>query len=141
EEVSVNVWRVEVGRVPLFLLDTEVPGNNPRQRFVSARLYEGNRQIRLAQYALIGIGGMRVLDALGIEPSVIHMNEGHPATASMELLSREMERGASFAEAHENVRRRVVFTTHTPVPAGNETYAIDEVMTVFPDVARRLSGG
>ncbi len=108
---------------------------------MSARLYEGNRQIRLAQYALIGIGGMRVLDALGIEPSVIHMNEGHAVTATMELLSREMERGASFAEAHENVRRRVVFTTHTPVPAGNETYAIDEMMTVFPAVARRLSGG
>jgi starch phosphorylase len=69
------------------------------------------------------------------------MNEGHPVAATMELLSREMERGASFAEAHENVRRRVVFTTHTPVPAGNETYAIDEVMTVFPGVTRRLSGG
>ena len=138
EEVSVNVWRVEVGRVPLFLLDTEVPGNTPRQRFVSARLYEGNREIRLAQYALIGIGGMRVLDALGIDPSIIHMNEGHAAAATMELLCRERERGASFAEAHEKVRRRVVFTTHTPVPAGNETYAIDEFMTVFPGAARRL---
>ncbi len=140
EQVSVHVWRVEVGSVPLFLLDTEVPGNAPRQRFVSARLYEGNRQIRLAQYALLGIGGMRVLDALGVDPSIIHMNEGHPATATMELVSREKERGASFAEAHEKVRRRVVFTTHTPVPAGNETYAMDEVMTVFPGVARRLSG-
>jgi len=138
EEMLVNVWRVEVGRVPLFLLDTEVPGNTPRQRFVSARLYESNRQIRLAQYALIGIGGMRVLDALGIDPSIVHMNEGHPATATMELLSRERERGASFAEAHENVRRRVVLTTHTPVPAGNETYSVDEVMTVFPGAARRL---
>ncbi len=140
EEVSVNVWRVEVGRVPLFLLDTEVPGNSPRQRFVSARLYEGNRQIRLAQYALIGIGGMRVLDALGIDPSIIHMNEGHPVTATMELLGRERERGASFAEAHEKVRRKVVFTTHTPVPAGNETYALDEIMALFPGTARRLGG-
>ncbi|HQR23746.1 MAG TPA: alpha-glucan family phosphorylase [Steroidobacteraceae bacterium] len=140
EEVSVNVWRVEVGRVPLFLLDAEVSGNSPRQRFVSARLYEGNRQIRLAQYALIGIGGMRVLDALGIDPSVIHMNEGHPVTATMELLGREKERGASFAEACEMVRRKVVFTTHTPVPAGNETYALDEMMTVFPGAARRLGG-
>ena len=140
EEVSVNVWRVEVGRVPLFLLDTEVPGNSPRQRFVTARLYEGNRQIRLAQYALIGIGGMRVLDALGIDPSIIHMNEGHPVTATMELLGRERERGASFAEAREKVRRKVVFTTHTPVPAGNETYALDEIMTLFPGAARRLGG-
>ena len=140
EAVSVNVWRVEVGRVPLFLLDTEVPGNKPRQRFVSARLYEGNREIRLAQYALIGIGGMRVLDALGIDPSIIHMNEGHPVAATMEMLGREKERGASFADAREKVRRKVVFTTHTPVPAGNETYSLDEVMTVFPSAARLLGG-
>ena len=139
ETVSINVWRAEVGRVPLFLLDTEVPGNKPRQRFVSARLYEGNRQIRLAQYALIGIGGMRVLDALGVDPSIVHMNEGHPVAATMELLAREKERGASFAEALEKVGRRVVFTTHTPVPAGNEAYAVDEMMTVFPGAARRLS--
>lgn len=140
EKVPVNVWRVEVGRVPLFLLDTEVAGNTPRQRFVSARLYEGNRQIRLAQYALIGIGGMRVLSALGIDPSIIHMNEGHAACATMELLGREKERGASFVEARDKVRRRVVFTTHTPVPAGNETYAVDEVMTVLAGAAQRLSG-
>ena len=140
ETVSVNVWRVEIGRVPLFLLDAEVPGNKPRQRFVSARLYEGSRDIRLAQYALIGIGGIRVLDALGIDPSVIHMNEGHSAAATMELLGRELERGATFAEAHETVRRRFVFTTHTPVPAGNETYATSEMMTVFPDAVRRLGG-
>ena len=140
EAVLVNVWRVEVGRVPLFLLDTEVPGNTPRQRFVSARLYESNREIRLAQYALIGIGGIRVLDALGIDPSIIHMNEGHSVAATMELLSREKECGAGFAEAHEKVRRRVVFTTHTPVPAGNETYTIDEMMTVSPRSTLRLSG-
>jgi starch phosphorylase len=138
EMAAVYVWRVEVGRIPLFLLDAQVQENTPRQRFVSARLYEGNRQIRLAQYALLGIGGMRVLDALGIEPSIIHLNEGHPAPVTIELLGREMEHGASFAEAQERVRRRVVFTTHTPVWAGNETYAPDEVMTVFPGAARRL---
>jgi starch phosphorylase len=138
EVAAVCVWRVEVGRVPLFLLDTDVQENTPRQRFVSARLYEGNRQIRLAQYALLGIGGMRVLEALGIEPSVVHLNEGHPAPVAIELLGREMESGASFADAHDRVRQRVVFTTHTPVWAGNETYAPDELMTVFPDAARRL---
>jgi starch phosphorylase len=140
EAVSVNVWRVEVGRVPLFLLDTEASGNTSRQRFVSARLYEGNREVRLAQYLLMGIGGVRVLQALGIEPSVIHMNEGHPATAAMELLGHERRRGASFAEALEQVRRRVVLTTHTPVPAGNETYAMDEIMAVFSGAARGLGG-
>jgi starch phosphorylase len=138
EQVSVSVWRVEVCRVPLFLLDTEVPGNNPRQRFLSSRLYEGNRQIRLAQYALIGIGGVRVLDALGIDPAVIHMNEGHSVVASLELLGREFERGATFVEAREKVRRRLVFTTHTPVPAGNETFTPDEMMTVFANAAQRL---
>jgi starch phosphorylase len=138
EQLFVSVWRVEIGRVPLFLLDTEVPGNNPRQRFLSSRLYEGNREVRLAQYALLGIGGVRVLDALGIDPAVIHMNEGHSAIASMELFSREVERGATFVEARENVRRRIVFTTHTPVPAGNETFSLDEMMTVFPDAPRRL---
>jgi starch phosphorylase len=140
EQVSVNVWRVEVGRVPLFLLDTEVPGNTPRQRFVGARLYEGNREIRLAQYALIGIGGVRVLDALGIDPSVIHLNEGHPATASVELFRRERARGANFADACEKVRRRFVLTTHTPVPAGNETYAFDEALPVFAGAAKQLGG-
>jgi len=140
EEVSVYVWRVEVGRVPLFLLDAEVGANTPRQRYISAKLYDGNREIRLAQYALFGVGGMRVLDALGITPSVIHLNEGHPVAATMELMGRAIEGGASFAEAHEQVRQRVVFTTHTPVPAGNETYSAYEMMTVFPDVARRLGG-
>jgi len=140
KEVSVAVWRVEVGRIPLFLLDAELPENTPRQRFITARLYEGNRQIRLAQYALLGIGGVRVLQAMGIEPSLIHMNEGHPVMAAWELLAQARESGANFAQAREMVRRRVVFTTHTPVPAGNETYSVDEILTVFPGVARRLGG-
>ena len=138
EEVLVHVWRVDVGRVPLFLLDTEVPENTPRQRFVTSRLYEGNRQIRLAQYALLGVGGLRALDALGIVPSVIHMNEGHPATATLELVGRELAQGRSFAEACERTRSRVVFTTHTPVPAGNETYAAAEITTVFPNAVQQI---
>jgi starch phosphorylase len=138
EPVSVHVWRVDVGRVPLFLLDTEVQANSPRQRFITARLYEGNHQIRLAQYALLGVGGIRVLNALGIEPSVIHMNEGHPATAPLEMVRRLVRKGAAFAEACDRVRGRVVFTTHTPVPAGNETYSREDFSTVFRDVAPAL---
>lgn len=138
EEVKVHVWRVDVGRVPLFLLDTELPENTPRQRFITARLYDGNRQIRLAQYALLGVGGLRVLDTFGIEPGVIHMNEGHPATATIELVRREMVTGANFDEACQRVRQRLVFTTHTPVPAGNETYSADEIRTVFPNVAKEM---
>jgi starch phosphorylase len=138
EEVKVHVWRVDVGRVPLFLLDTELPENSPRQRFVTARLYDGNREIRLAQYTLLGAGGLRVLDALGVEPTVIHMNEGHPATAAIELVRREMVAGADFEESCQRVRQRLVFTTHTPVPAGNETYTADEIRTVFPTVAQDM---
>ncbi|NJN45629.1 MAG: glycosyltransferase family 1 protein [Candidatus Competibacteraceae bacterium] len=138
EDVAVHVWRVDVGRVPLFLLDAELAENSPRQRFITARLYDGNRQIRLAQYGLLGVGGVRVLDALGIKPGVIHMNEGHPATATLELVRREVGHGASFDDACARVKQRVVFTTHTPVPAGNETYSTDEIVAVFPDVAAQL---
>lgn len=140
DEVAVHVWRADVGRVPLFLLDTELPENTPRQRFITSRLYEGNRQIRLAQYALLGVGGVRALDALNIAPSVIHMNEGHPAALTLELTGRELARGRSFAEAIDDVRQRVVFTTHTPVAAGNETYSREEILTVFPNLLRQLGG-
>ena len=139
EDVQVHVWRVDVGRIPLFLLDTELPENNPRQRFITARLYDGNKEIRLAQYALLGAGGVRVLHALGIEPSIIHMNEGHPATATIELIRREMKVGSSFQDACAKVRQKVVFTTHTPVPAGNETYSSREFETVFPTVAKAMN--
>jgi len=138
EDVAVHVWRVDVGRVALFLLDAELAENSPRQRFITARLYDGNRQIRLAQYGLLGVGGIRVLDALGIKPGIIHMNEGHPATATLELVRREVSHGASFDDACAQVKQRVVFTTHTPVPAGNETYSTDEIISVFPDVAAQL---
>ncbi|HET6277291.1 MAG TPA: alpha-glucan family phosphorylase, partial [Candidatus Polarisedimenticolia bacterium] len=138
EEVAVQVWRVDVGRVPLFLLDTTVSGNTPRQRFISARLYEGNRQVRLAQYALLGVGGMRLLGALGIEPMVVHLNEGHPALATLDAVHRVMGGGLSFPDACAEVRRQFVFTTHTPIAAGNETYSGDEMRAVFTDVAGRL---
>jgi len=138
EEVAVHVWRADVGRVPLFLLDTGLPENTPRARFVTSRLYEGNREIRLAQYALLGVGGLRALDALGIEPAVIHMNEGHPATLTLEMLGRDLARGQSFSEACHRVRQRVVFTTHTPVPAGNETYSKEEILAVFPSMLGNL---
>jgi glycogen phosphorylase len=137
-EVAVHVWRTDVGRVPLFLLDTELVENTPLQRFITARLYEGNREVRLAQYALLGVGGMRVLEALGIDPSIVHLNEGHPALATLELVRREVAKGTSFADSCARVRQRVVFTTHTPVPAGNEPYSTDEMLGVLPDLTERL---
>jgi starch phosphorylase len=137
-EVRFQVWRVDVGRVPLLLLDAEVPENDAVQRWTTARLYEGNRAVRLAQYGLLGIGGARVLEALGIEPAVIHMNEGHPALAGLELAARDVAAGASTAEALEKVRERLVFTTHTPVAAGNETYAPGEFLAAYAGLPARV---
>jgi starch phosphorylase len=134
-ELSAQVWRVNVGRTTLFLLDTELQENSPLERWVTSRLYEGSHDIRLAQYALLGIGGVRALDAMGIRPGLFHMNEGHPALASLEIASQTAselsgERPALKALLAEG-RDRFAFTTHTPVPAGNETYSSDEFFRVL----------
>ena len=137
EDVVAQVWRVDVGRVPLYLLDTDRPENSQIGRWVTSRLYESNRAIRLAQYAVLGIGGVRALRALGIEPAVYHLNEGHPALGVFELFAqvRGRQPGIGDAEAWQRVREQVVFTTHTPVPAGNETYTRDEVLGMLGRVA------
>jgi starch phosphorylase len=90
-----QIWRMEVGRVPLLLLDTDVPENDPVQRWTTGRLYEASRAVRLAQYGLLGLGGVRVLRALDIRPAVLHLNEGHPALAALELAADEVASGAS----------------------------------------------
>jgi len=136
--LSFQVWRVDVGRVPLFLLSTQVPENDGVQRWTTARLYEGTRAVRLAQYALLGLGAVRVLEAFGIDPGVVHLNEGHPALATLELAAREVASGAPLEDALERTARRVVFTTHTPVPAGNETYSADEIAGAFTGLPDRL---
>ena len=123
EQVIAQVWRVDVGRVPLFLLDADRPENGAVARWITSRLYTGTRDLRLAQYALLGIGGMRALQAMGIDPAVVHLNEGHAAFASLELARSELAAGASLDDALAEARARTVFTTHTPVPAGNDTYA------------------
>jgi glycogen phosphorylase len=122
EDVVAQVWRVDVGRVPLYLLDADRPENSPVARWITARLYTGGRDLRLAQYALLGVGGMRALRAMGIEPCVVHLNEGHAALTSLELARGELTDGTSLADALAAARARTVFTTHTPVPAGNDTY-------------------
>ena len=137
EDLAVQVWRVDVGRVPLYLLDTDLPQNSAVGRWVTSRLYESNRAIRLAQYAVLGIGGVRALQALGIEPAVYHLNEGHPALGVFELLAQVRARRPDAGDdaAWQQVREQVVFTTHTPVAAGNETYARDEVLAMLGRVA------
>jgi glycogen phosphorylase len=134
EDVTAQVWRVDVGRVPLYLLDTDLPENSQVGRWVTSRLYESNRSMRLAQYAVLGVGGVRALRALGIEPAVYHLNEGHPVLGVFELLA-QARRSADEETAWQRVREQVVFTTHTPVPAGNETYSAGEVLATLGRIA------
>lgn len=138
QPVRLQIWRADIGAVPLYLLDAEVAGNDPVQRWLTARLYDGNRTIRLGQYAMLGMGGVRALAELGIQPAAYHLNEGHAALAGLELAAREVAGGADFASAFAATRKRIVFTTHTPVPAGNESYTAEQVATGLPDLPARL---
>ncbi len=120
--VTAAVWKVLAGRVPLYLMDTNVPENSPEDRALSARLYGGDQEMRLCQEILLGIGGVRMLRALGISPSVWHANEGHSAFLTLERVRELVHLGSSHAEASETVRQSTVFTTHTPVPAGHDVF-------------------
>jgi len=118
-----KVWRVEVGRRDLFLLDSNVEGNAPGDRELTSTLYGGDRRNRIRQELLLGVGGLRALRAMGITPSVLHLNEGHSAFAVLEAVRLRMEEeGVSFDNAVSRVSREVVFTTHTPVPAGHDRF-------------------
>ena len=129
--VRIQIWRVDVGRVPLYLLDTDRPDNDPIDRWITARLYIGDRHTRLVQYGVLGVGGTRALSALGIRPSVLHLNEGHAALSSFERLRERIVAGEPPAAALGAVRAATVFTTHTPVAAGNEGYPVEEVEPVL----------
>jgi glycogen phosphorylase len=118
-----QVWRAEIGRAPLLLLDSDVDENAPAERAVTDRLYGGGGEHRLRQEILLGIGGVRALHALGIEPEVFHTNEGHAGFLGLERIRRLMrERGLDAATAIETVRAGTIFTTHTPVPAGIDRF-------------------
>ena len=136
--VTAQIWRVDVGRIPLFLLDTDVPENGLVDRWITGRLYEADERMRLAQYVLLGAGGVRALTALGIEPGVVHLNEGHAALAPVQLAGQELRSGHPLAEGLAAARERTVFTTHTPVPAGNDTYPAAEVEEAIGDLVREL---
>jgi starch phosphorylase len=138
-DVTAQIWRVDVGRVPLFLLDTDIPENDPVDRWITARLYDSDSRTRLAQYVLLGAGGVRALRALGIEPGVVHMNEGHPALAPVELASPAAREGVPLPEALAEARSRTVFTTHTPVPAGNDSYPPEQVQDAVAQLLPQLS--
>jgi starch phosphorylase len=127
--VLVQVWRVRLGRVKLYLLDTDLAENAPWDRELSARLYGGDRETRIQQEIILGVGGVRALKALGTSPAVWHLNEGHAAFAVLQRIRDHIESGLSFDDALEEVRRTTVFTTHTPVPAGHDAFPFNLVET------------
>ena len=125
--VLAAVWRVRVGNVRLYLLDTDLEENAPWDRELSARLYGGDRETRIQQEVILGIGGVRVLRAMGIEPAVWHLNEGHAAFVVLQRIREYIEQGLSFDDALAQVRASTVFTTHTPVPAGHDAFPYHQV--------------
>lgn len=130
--VKAQIWRVRVGRVHLYLLDTDREDNDPIDRWLTGHLYGGNQETRIAQEVLLGIGGVRALAALGIEPSVNHLNEGHAAFCLLEACRQEMlKTGKSFYDVEKTVRDKSVFTTHTPVPAGHDVFSSDLMDSFF----------
>jgi len=130
--VYASVWLVRVGNVKLYLLDSDVPANIEQDRHITARLYGGNHDTRIQQEILLGIGGVRALDALGIQPYVYHMNEGHSAFLCFELIRRNMRKyNISFYEARELLTSSSVFTIHTPVPAGIDVFPHDAMDMYF----------
>jgi len=126
--IAARVWKLAVGRNMLLLLDTDVEGNRPEDRELSSRLYGGDHGVRIRQELLLGVGGVRALAALDIIPGVVHLNEGHSAFAALELARQRMEReGIGVDEAMSRVSQQVVFTTHTPVPAGHDRFTADAI--------------
>ena len=127
-----KIWKAEVGRISLFLLDTDVDDNSPDDRRLTHTLYGGDSEMRISQEILLGIGGVRALETVGIRPTVWHMNEGHSVFLGLERTIELMKHeGLSFAEAQEAIKANTVFTTHTPVPAGNDEFSLILVEKYF----------
>lgn len=122
-EIYVKVWLVKVGRVDLFLLDTDVDLNDPQDRNLSARLYTADQEERIRQLIVLGIGGVRTLKELKLVPNIWHANEDHTAFMMLERLREELIKGSSFEKAIEDIRKTTIFTTHTPVPAGQHLFS------------------
>jgi starch phosphorylase len=137
--VTAQIWRAQVGRVPLYLLDAAVPSNSTDDRAITAQLYGGDLEMRLKQEILLGIGGYRALEALGIRPPVYHMNEGHSAFLVLERIRRLVEQdGVPFPIAREVASSGLIFTTHTPVPAGHDYFPAPLLDTYLADYPQSL---
>lgn len=136
--IHVALWKVQVGRVPLYLLDTDIKENLPEHRGISHRLYYGGREERLLQEIVLGIGGRKALSHLGIHYAAVHLNEGHPAFALVERVRERVGKGMSYEDALDQVRGTTIFTTHTPVPAGHDVFSNDLIDRYFSEYYRCL---
>lgn len=138
--ITAGAWRCDVGRIPLYLLDTDIPENAPRDRKLTHVLYSGDRDTRIRQEILLGVGGWQLLEALKIKVACCHLNEGHAAFCSLERIAEQMKSaGQTFMQATKTVADTTVFTTHTPVPAGNETFTTKLVDAYFKSMPKRLN--
>ena len=138
--IQVQAWNWRRGGVRVILLDTDLESNAPTDRRINDHLYIDDKQTRLKQGVVLGIGGLRMLEALGIHPSFYHLNEGHPALLTLELIRHQMlERGLGFDEAKQFARRRTVLTNHTLVPAGNEVFSNDLTSAVLARYAEEIA--
>ena len=138
DAVKAHVWRADVGRIQLYMLDTDVEGNSPDGVAVTDRLYGGDEHHRLRQEIVLGIGGVRALRALGLEPTVFHTNEGHAGFLGLERVREHVAAGLSFSAAIQAVRGGGVFTTHTPVPAGIDRFPRELMEEYFTSFAKEL---
>ncbi len=129
-----KVWKIQVGRVTLYLMDSDIEENNEEYRNITTTLYGGDQEMRISQEIVLGMGGVRLLKTLGLEPTIYHMNEGHSSFLILELIKDMMkEKEVSFEMARDIVSSKTVFTTHTPVPAGNDIFPLDLVEKYFKD--------
>ena len=137
--LNARVWKVPVGRVPLYLLDCNVEGNTAADRQLTSRLYGGDERTRIRQELVLGVGGVMALKALGIRPGVYHLNEGHSAFGPLQAIAQRMEEtGQTFEEALRQIATETVFTTHTPVPAGHDRFPCDLVEEHFGPLREQL---
>ncbi|HKZ73439.1 MAG TPA: alpha-glucan family phosphorylase, partial [Steroidobacteraceae bacterium] len=137
-DVRARLWQAQVGRVPVYLLDTNCEENAPSDRDITHRLYGGDESTRIRQEMILGLGGARALRALGLAPDVWHLNEGHASFLILELLREHLAKGLPFAVALEAVAAQCVFTTHTPVAAGHDAFSHEQIIAHFADFIREL---
>lgn len=141
EPLYFRILKINVGRIPLYLLDADIPENSPKMRSVTSRLYGGDNEMRIKQEILLGVGGSRALNALGIEPSVFHLNEGHAAFTLLERVRHFVEeKHLSFDEANLMVKSQSILTVHTPVPAGNDVFDAGLMEKYFRKEVERIGG-